>query len=175
VSPVERGQLQAAMSALAEGDRGAFDRVFSALWPILRAVSGRMLADASEAEDAAQQALCKLFAHAWRFDGSRDALPWALTFVINECRTAIHRARRRATARLDEASIDLAASPEALCIEQELLVALEAAVGRLTPSDREALGLDPPLQPASPATVRKRRQRALSRLRVVWRKLHGAF
>ena len=49
------------------------------------------------------------------------------------------------------------------------------AVGRLMASDREALDLDPPRHAASPATVRKRRQRALSRLRVVWRKLHGAF
>jgi RNA polymerase sigma-70 factor (ECF subfamily) len=174
VSPVERGQLQAAMVALAEGDRGAFDRVFSTLWPILRAVSGRMLAAPSEADDAAQQALCKLLAQAWRFEADKDALPWALTFVINECRTARNRSRRRPVAAVDPSVADPAASPEARCIERELLAALEAAIGELTFGDRQALGLEDTGDAAPAATVRKRRQRALSRLRVVWRKLHGA-
>jgi RNA polymerase sigma-70 factor (ECF subfamily) len=165
-----------AMVALAEGDRGAFDRVFSTLWPVLHRVSVRMLGATAEAEDAAQQALCKLLGEAWRLDAERDALPWALTFVINECRTARNRARRKVSTELDAIAepTDPAASPEDDLIGRELLEALEDAVGELGPSDREALGLTAGLESLPAPTRRKRRQRALSRLRVAWRKLYGS-
>ena len=164
------------MVALAEGDRGAFDRVFSILWPVLHRVSVRMLGETAEAEDAAQQALCKLLNQAWRFDPERDALPWALTFVVNEGRTVRNRTRRKRPAELDcmAEPRDPAVSPEDALIGRQLLDALEDAVGELSAHDREALGLSSCRESIPAPTLRKRRQRALSRLRIAWRKLHGA-
>ena len=48
-----REALQRGMSALADGDRSAFDAVFSALWPVLRRFAERALRDPAAAEDAA--------------------------------------------------------------------------------------------------------------------------
>jgi RNA polymerase sigma-70 factor (ECF subfamily) len=164
------------MVALSEGDRSAFDRVFTMLWPILRSVSQRMLGDRTDADDAAQQALYKLFARAWRFDPRRDALPWALTFVINECRTLRNRYERRGVTRLRamEEPDGAAASAESQLIERELLVALHSAAAGLDAKDRRALGLEPASEAVAGPTHRKRKQRALSRLRLAWSKLYGA-
>jgi RNA polymerase sigma-70 factor (ECF subfamily) len=57
----------------------------------------------------------------------------------------------------------------------ELGVALEQAVGALTDDDRRALGLacGEARDGVGGATLRKRRQRALDRLRAIWRMIHG--
>ncbi len=161
------------MVDLAEGDRDAFDRVFSALWPILRAVSRRMLGQVVDADDAAQQALLKLFAQASTFDSAQDVLPWALTFAINECRTLRNRARRRPTLIVDDINLSGISCPEQMLIEQDLLDALQVAGAKLDPKDRQALGLEAACESLPQPTLRKRRQRALCRLRLAWRKLYG--
>lgn len=174
MQPHERARLQRELTALADGDRGAFDGVFSVAWPVLRSLAIRLLADPAEAEDAARRALLKLFNHASRFDPERDALPWVLTFGINECRTVRRRNGRRRTEALDrEPATD--SGPEDELVHADLLAALGAVVGTLTEADQVALGLRPsdPADPVTPATHRKRKQRAIGRLRSAWRKMHG--
>ena len=173
----ERAELQRAMTALAAGDRDAFEPVFALTWPVLRRIAERMLDDPIEAEDAAQRALLKLFAHAARFDPDRDALPWAVTFVLNECRTIRNRKRRRGDAAplpIDPQGHE--PTPEEALQRAELHRVLESVLGTLSEADRIALGLvaDPePAEAVAPATLRKRKQRALQRLRFVWRRMHG--
>ena len=77
MGPAERQRLNELVARLADGDREAFHPVLVSLAPLLRRVAQRRLA-AQDAEDAAQEALVKLFAQAARFDRSRDALAWAL-------------------------------------------------------------------------------------------------
>ncbi|HYR19577.1 MAG TPA: sigma factor [Myxococcales bacterium] len=97
-----RAALQRGMCRLAEGDREAFEPVFAALWPVLRAFAARALTVPAEAEDAAQSALIKVFARAAEFDPLREALPWALGIAAYECRTLRKsRARRRVGGRAD--------------------------------------------------------------------------
>jgi hypothetical protein len=67
------------------------------------------------------------------------------------------------------------ASQEEALLSRELLLAFEQAVGALTDEDRIVLGLVPnvaDLGLASP-THRKRKQRALDRLRGLWRSIYG--
>ena len=169
-----RRRLQRELTALADGDRGAFDGVFALAWPVLRSLAVRLLGDDAEAEDAVQRALLKLFANASRFDPERDALPWVLTFAINECRTVRAQRGRR---RIEPLTCDPAddPGPETHIVHADLLDALTEVVGTLTEADRIALGLieasthDAP----APATQRKRKQRALGRLRNAWRRIHG--
>ena len=89
-----RRRLQEQLARLADGDRDAFHPVFVELRPILQRFARRHL-HVEDAEDVAQEALVKVFAHAHRFDRERDALSWALGIAAFEIRTARKRRERR--------------------------------------------------------------------------------
>lgn len=170
---LDRSRLQQALVRLADGDRSAFDDVFELLWPVFRRFTQRVLAGAPDADDAAQEALMKLFAHVSRFDSSRDALTWSLAIVANECRAARRRvARRREDALPDGDGHGASPSPEDSLLYEELEQLLGRAIESLNPLDREtiALALDQSAHRAGcdPTTWRKRWQRARTRLRAAW-------
>ena len=168
--------LQEELTALARGDRSAFDPVFRRLWPLLRGFARRFLPEA-EADDVAQEALVRIFRRASEFDPGRSALSWALGVVAWQVRTHRTKARRRREdpengAREQE---DLRPSPEETAMAAQLSAALTRALGELPPGDAATLlayarGERPDL-PA--ATFRKRVERALVRLRERWRFPHG--
>ena len=167
-----RAALQRDLTALARGDRAAFDPVFLGLWPLFRGFAERCL-PAGDAEDAAQEALLRVFARASEFDPRRDALSWALGIAAWQIRTARTRTRRRRE-EPEEAlpeRADSTTSPEAEAMAREAQTALERALAELSPSDAATLlayarGERPDLPGA---TFRKRVERALSRLRERWR------
>ena len=70
---------------------------------------------------------------------------------------------------------------ESLLVARELAAAASDALAELRPSDAAtvlaALSDDPAARPDSvaPATFRKRLERALGRLRTIWRSRHGAI
>jgi RNA polymerase sigma-70 factor (ECF subfamily) len=68
-----------------------------------------------------------------------------------------------------------APSQEELMLERELAGMLESTLGALTEDDRRSLGLIGPVvvDGLGGATLRKRKQRALDRLRDLWRSLYG--
>lgn len=167
------------MVRLADGDRGAFEPLYDALWPVLLAFARRALAGSPDAEDAAQGALMSLFARACEFDPARDALSWALGIVAYECRTLRKKVqRRREHSEEPEASASHASpedSPEEMLIGRDLEAAAKEMIGALRPEDAETLRLiaegKRPEGIAGP-TFRKRVERALSRLRAAWRTKH---
>src|SRR5207253_97157 len=115
-----RAALQREMCRLADGDRAAFEPVFAALWPVLRAFAARALPVPAEAEDAAQCALIKVFSRAAEFDASREALPWALGIAAYECRTLRKaRSRRREELRAPPEPADERTAEDA-AIERDL-------------------------------------------------------
>ncbi len=169
----DRSRLQQALVRLADGDRSAFDDVFELLWPVYRRFTQRVLAGAPDADDVAQEALMKLFAHVSRFDPSRDALTWSLAIAANECRAARRRvARRREDALPDSDRHGASPSPEDALLYEELEQLLGRAIESLNPLDREtiALALDQSTHRAGceSTTWRKRWQRARTRLRAAW-------
>lgn len=178
IDPRPAAQVRQWLIRLADGDRSAFDPLFAALWPLLSRVATRLLPHSADAEDAAQQALLRVFARAGAFDRRRDALPWILGILVWECRTLRRRAQRRREQRLPdgEALAALAAvdSAESAVVERDLLAAVEEALGTLPAGDREAILAavrDGP-RPAG-AAFRKRLERARRRLRAAWRLKHG--
>jgi len=179
MDPSSRAAISVALARLAGGDRSAQRTVFEAVWPIVRDFCRKMLATAADAEDAAQQAIIRTFAQASDYDVSRDGLAWVLEISLWECRTML---RRRARSREHELSAqamtvpDLGASPEEAAERRDLEAALAAALGGLTQADRAALadGLTGEQAGVAPATWRKRRERALSRLRLLWRSQHDS-
>jgi RNA polymerase sigma-70 factor, ECF subfamily len=175
VERAERAALQRQLERLADGDRDAFHPVFVRLWPLLRGFAGRCLPP-PEAEDAAQEALLRVFARAAEFDRERDALSWVLGIAAYEIRSARQRTRRRREQPGDAlaARPDLARSPEEAAVAGELEAALGAALAALSPADAATLlayarGERPDLPGP---TFRKRVERALVRLRGAWRLNH---
>lgn len=172
---LERARLHEAMTRLAAGDRDAFQAVYDRAWPEVRGLALRLLRDPVAAEDAAQDALLKVFERASVFDPERDALPWILGTAAWECRTARTRGRRRKEVAL-EPLIAPGPTPEEAVVAADLRAALEVALGALTPSDLATLeaAAGGPRPAIGAAAFRKRLQRARSRLRAAWRATHDA-
>ena len=173
-----RSGIQELLTGLARGDRAAFDPLFAQLWPVVRGFAARCL-PASEADDAAQDAMLRIFFRASEFDPSRDALAWVLGVAAWQIRTQRAKARRR---RETDPSVisdrpDPGRSPEQGAIARDLSSALERALAELPPADAATLLAyargDSPGVPGP--TFRKRVQRAVARLRARWRYDHGHF
>jgi RNA polymerase sigma-70 factor (ECF subfamily) len=175
-----RRELQGLMARLADGDRAAFPPAFTLLWPVTRAFARSFLRDEAGAEDAAQQALIRVFLRAAEFDASRPALPWVLGVVANECRTQRRKTQRRREGPLEEADAHPhpGASPEESATGRDLERAALAVLDGLPASDVETIlahigGGERPDLP--PPTFRKRLERALKRLRRAWSERHGTL
>jgi RNA polymerase sigma-70 factor (ECF subfamily) len=177
VTELESTDLNALMARLAEGDRAAFTPVFRALWPRVHRLCLRLVQSEADAEDAAQQAMEKILSRASEYDPKRPALPWALGIAGWECRTL-----RKRQARRHELSAETAAevhdsrkgADDALA-ERDLVAATMEALGTLSASDQETL-LATYFEHATAvggATLRKRRERALTRLRLAFRRLYA--
>jgi RNA polymerase sigma factor (sigma-70 family) len=172
-----RAQMHAQMVRFAKGHRDAFEAVYAALWPRLLAFTSGLLNNPSEAEDAAQAALLKVFSRITDFDTRRDGVAWAFGIAAYEVRSLRRQRYRRREADLGAVTSLPASSSdvdEAL-IEQQLRQGLAQTLTYLSEADREALlppgdtqGREP-----LPPYMRKRRQRAMERLRSFWRHLYG--
>ena len=172
-----RHRLQIALVRLHDGDRTAFDAVYTALWPLFLGLARRELgADAPDADDVAQEALLKLFAHIGRFDVERDALAWALGIIGFEIRTARNRTlrRRETSANTAGSPPDPAPGPEAVALARDLQATATAVLGRLRPTDIEVLERAARGEREPGPTFRKRLERAVSRLRLAWRSAQDA-
>jgi RNA polymerase sigma-70 factor (ECF subfamily) len=164
------------MARLADGDRSAFDGAYALLWPALLAFCKKALAP-SDAEDAAQLALLKVFDRASTFDRDRDGLTWAITIAAWEVRTIRKRQlRSRSVPMEDDDQPSAAIDPESAAADRELVDAAQAVLGSLAESDRDTLvatfAEEKPAE-ASGAAFRKRRERALIRLKTAWRRTHA--
>lgn len=177
-----RAEIQEALVRLANGDRSAFDPLFAQLWPLLRRFAERFLRGSPEAEDAAQQALLKVFARASEFDQQRDGLSWVFGIVAHECRSVRRKLGRRKEETLPPE--DLAehrageVDPQESLIERDLAAAAAEVLGTLAPQDMETIlasirGAGRPANVAA-AAFRKRLQRALERLRLAWGVKYGS-
>jgi RNA polymerase sigma-70 factor (ECF subfamily) len=170
-----RSRLNEAMLRLADGDRAAFDEVHDGLAAVVRRYCVRLLGEV-EGEDAAQLALLKLFSESHRFEPEGDALRWALTLATWECRTL-----RKKRARRRESFVELApedalspATPETELVARDLERRALEALEMLSELDRSTLLADTSPRDVSAVSFRKRKERALARLREVWRRVHGA-
>jgi len=160
------------MVRLADGDRGAFHPLFETLWPkVLRFVQKQL---DSDADDVAQQALCKVFERATEFDPELDALAWALGIAAYEVRSA----RKRRFRRREETAAALDAmpagdDPEHDVIFKQLTQAAADVFGALSEADQSTLLKVAQGERPSGATFRKRLQRSLTRVQRLWRARHG--
>jgi RNA polymerase sigma factor (sigma-70 family) len=169
--------LDANMARLADGDRSAFAPVFRSLHPILLTFCRQALLDSAEAEDLAQAVLEKLFRQAASYDTSRPVIPWVLTIAAYECATARRRQQRRSAESIDDFEIvSDERSPEEEALKKDLRRALRVALSALSEAERSTIDhtfLDDVGAPGMSPALRKRKERALERLRILWKKLNG--
>ena len=161
------------MVRMANGERAAFQDVFNGLWPVCLARAARSLGVRADSEDTAQRAILKVFDRIVDFDRERDGVSWALTITAFEILTTRKQhTRRREDAREWDREDDHPRA-DAQLLEHELLTSVRELIGELSERDREAL--EAMLSGAKPSgeTERKRRFRAVERLRAAWRKAHG--
>jgi RNA polymerase sigma-70 factor (ECF subfamily) len=175
----ERNAIHAAIVRLSDGDRSAVVPLATQLWPVLLAFARQGLRHEADAEDVAQESFLKLCANASDFDASRDGLSWAFGIAKYEIMSHRRREQRRreSSGGAQLATVEaIGASQEAELLERDLQLALERALGELTPAERALFALErDETDPGGvrTAAVRKRKQRALERLRSVWRRLYG--
>jgi RNA polymerase sigma factor (sigma-70 family) len=177
----QRRQLHDAMVRLASGDREAFTLVFEGLWPPLLAFMNRALPGHPDREDLAQRTLLNMFARISEFDVNRDGVAWVFGIASYEVKTLRRQMqRRREKSVADFGSNDRAddggGSPEEAAIRRDLHAALTEALGELTPAERDVLTGEEDEREKTGVSItawRKRRQRALDKLRAIWGKRHA--
>jgi RNA polymerase sigma factor (sigma-70 family) len=172
----QKDELQRLMLRLVDGDRDAFDPLYTALWPVVHRFCARALHGSADADDAAQVALMKIFSRISELDPERSAFAWALGVAAYECKTFRQKSRRRREEpALDDQRAGTEPTPEDHAIARDLETAAMEVLGSLRPVDVEALRAlmsgQRPLLPG--ATFRKRVERALLRLRTAWSSRHG--
>jgi len=164
-------ELDAWMAQLASGDRGAFELLFRALRPRAERFARCRLPPA-QAEDAAQNALLKVFARASEFSAGRPVLPWFYAVCTNEIRSEARR--EKGGVGLDDALAIPTGEPSAeeVLLREELESALRAAIEGLEGDHAAAIAcaLGRAERPSIPdATFRKRLSRAYQQLRALLR------
>jgi RNA polymerase sigma-70 factor (ECF subfamily) len=162
------------------GDAGAYAELVRRHQDVAFRTAMLITQDATDAEDAAQEAFVRAWRALPRFRPGHPVRPWLLTIVANEARNRRRSAGRREHLALRAARSEVAvaaASPEGALLAGEDRSALLLALAGLGERDRLVLGcrflLD--LDEAETAaaldvrrgTVKSRTSRALARLRAV--------
>jgi RNA polymerase sigma-70 factor (ECF subfamily) len=127
------------------GDQAAFGQLVAHYEVRVQRTARRILGDADEARDAAQEVFLRFYRSLKRFDQRRDPLPWLYRITVNVCRSLLRQRRRQPLARASELGGEGSAGMPATAPAQENgLVAralLEQALERLTPREREVVVL----------------------------------
>jgi len=158
------------------GDSVAFETLVLAYQSLAFRTAFVIAGDASDAEEAAQDAFVKAHRALGRFHTGEPFRPWLLTIVANEARNR-RRARGRRAALTPRAAVEPGANgedPEAAALASERRERLLSAVERLSDDDRDVLACRYLLELSEEetaaalgiprGTVKSRTHRALARL-----------
>lgn len=183
MTPDRQPEEHALVERARRGDGEAYGELVIRYQGIAARAAYVITRDASEAEEAAQDAFVKAYHALGRFREGAPFKPWLLRIVANEAINRRKSAVRRSTVELTEAVDrpvdDRAASPEDAALAAETRRVVLAGLARLREEDRiviayryfldlseaemaEALGV-------ARGTVKSRLSRAMARLREVMR------
>jgi len=125
----------------ANGDADAARALTMRLTPMVLGYAARLLNDAAEAEDVAQEAMLRLWkiAPGWR-QGEARVTTWLYRVVSNLCTDRLRKKRGVALEAVPEPVDDRPSAPDAM-IEAERAAALQAALATLPERQRQAVVL----------------------------------
>ena len=128
----------------ANGDPDAARLLMQRLLPRVYGYARRMLSDAAEAEDVAQETMLRLWqvAPRWR-TGEARVSTWTYRVVSNLCTDRLRLRRRRPAMPLDDAPevIDQSPGAEGALMQADRLAALQGALNTLPERQRQAVVL----------------------------------
>lgn len=139
--------LEAAVRAVAAGDRAAFGVVVAETTPRLFRLVARMMGDPGEAEDVLQDGYIRAFDALieGRFDGRSGAFTWIYRVVANVALDAMRSRKRRRARFTDEEAAgeapDEAQGDESRLVARAALRDLDELLAELPPDQRTALVL----------------------------------
>lgn len=134
VEMTDAAYVQAALA----GDPAAFSTLVDRHAPACLRYATRMLGTREDAEDVTQETLLRAYRALDRYDSGMSFRTWIMSILINRCRTALlHRQRRTARVVLDEVAVANAAI-DTPAHGAELREAIDRALGRIDPAQREA-------------------------------------
>ena len=140
--PSSAGPGRAARARDADGE--SLRSVLVEAGPAVRRYLFGMCGRWDEAEDAAQEALLKAWAGRESFDGRADPRTWLFAIARNHWRDRLRRGSVRPQERpmpMERLQSAASTGPPARAARAELAEALDRALDRLPPAQREALAL----------------------------------
>ena len=140
-SPDDWGTWMALAQA---GDRQAYQALLQAIGPYLRAIARRLLGH-EDVEDAVQEILLVVHGIRHTYQPGRPFKPWLATIASRRCIDLLRR-RQREGLRLgealdEEAHMDAEPGPAERLERAQQDARMRAAVGRLSPGQRDAVRL----------------------------------
>lgn len=121
-----------------EGDTAAFAPIVERYQRVLFTVARRMLGDAGEADDAAQNAFVKAYQNLRGFDRQRRFFSWLYRILLNEC---LNRQRDRRAHEVLAPELAVAGSPVEALERKERRARVQAAILALPVEYREVVVL----------------------------------
>lgn len=137
----QRADDDALMARVASRDRDAFRMLVEAHAAVPHRIAWRMIGDAAEAEDIAQEALLKLWENAARWQpGGAGVAAWLTRVAVNQCLDRLRRRRFASDEAVPERADDAPGADETLDAERTCAAA-KACVGALPDQQRAAIVL----------------------------------
>ncbi len=135
---------QELVTRVLQGDSQAFAGLVELYQQAVYNLAYRMLGDAREAEDAAQEAFLRAYQHLSSYDPERPFKTWLLSIVSNYCIDRL-RKRRLIWLSIEEplpphpALTSNAPEPEEAFVSKERHVAIQSLLAKLAPEYRAAV------------------------------------
>ena len=131
----------ALMARILRKDATAFGFVVDAHAHTLHRIAYRMIGDATEAEDVAQEALTRLWQHAARWHGGQSGIAaWLKRVTMNLCLDRLRRRRFASDEAVPERADEAPLAPALIEVEQQRQQVI-AAIAALADNQRAAIVL----------------------------------
>ncbi len=138
---MEESLLRQLIKNAKAGDDASFERLVILHERLVLRVAQRLLLNREDAKDAAQEVFIRLHRSLRRFDEEQDLGPWLYRVTVNICRDLWRRSKRDAPIEAARDSQDRSPDPESSAVTAQQYEMVLAALGQLTPHEREAIVL----------------------------------
>jgi RNA polymerase sigma-70 factor (ECF subfamily) len=123
------------------GDLQAFERIVVLHQKLVLRVAQRLLLNAEDAKDAAQEVFIRLHRSLGRFQQEQDFGPWLYRMAVNICHDIRRRRKQEISLNGAMEMFDLSPSAEETAVLREQRELVFAALGELTDREREVIVL----------------------------------